>query len=86
MGSAIPFGIERRYAKQRLVELAPAIQPCRRRPGTSASLIHFPVPEVPQNGVASRWSRVTDRRVRGMPNAGQSAETLTAASAPEYRI
>ena len=24
-----------------------------------AGLIHVPMPEVPQNGVASRWSRVT---------------------------
>lgn len=43
---------------QRLVELALATKPCR-RPGTPASLIQVPMPEVPQNGVASRWSRVT---------------------------
>jgi hypothetical protein len=47
-----------RQAKERLVDRAPAFEPCRRAQELVAGLVPCP-PEVPQNDVVSRWSWVT---------------------------
>ncbi len=56
-GPEIHYG-SGRQAKERLVDRAPAFEPCRRAQELVASLVPCP-PEVPQNDVVSRWSWVT---------------------------